>query len=709
MENLPKYIDYIEFENNVLQNNPNSNITLIKKAFNYAKEKHGSQTRKSGHPYYTHPLSVANIVSNLKLDDISIVSALLHDVVEDTEVSVDEIEEIFGLEVAKIVDGVTKLGAIKYKTEEIQQAENLRKLFFALSQDIRVLIVKLCDRLHNMMTMEHILSYKKRRFKAIETLEIYAPLAQRIGMYKIKDILQDLSFAIINSRARNFVLKRIENIKNKSEQENAQHRLEFIKEKLKSYNIWVNVDFRIKTAYSIWKKMQNKTASFDKIYDIIGYRIIVDNEINCYTALSVIHQIYKFIPNSFMDYISNPKSNGYKSIHTFVIDENGTILEFQIRTKQMHQEAEFGLAAHWGYKNGESLNSEDFKQKWITKILEILNSKSSAREVLEYTKLEMYQDKVFVFTPSGGVIHLSNGAKILDFAFAVSDNLGKYFHAAKINNNITQNLDTVINNGDKIEIITAKNQTLSKEWIKYVTTGVAKYAIKKFSHEINYEQNGARGLEMIKKACILKGINFNQDLLHLMMKYSCEKDAIQMYLQIFNGKIDPMKLINKIFPNKNKDIKRSMIISYHNLIKPVFIEEIPNLRCFLSKCCIFENKGISKILITSSGAFIHNCNCKYIENIPYENIINVNTTIKNNNEFIAYIVIEGEGLLNFFISKVSMYNIKLCKYSKIYNENKYEKFTIKALNVTDINLFYLAIKDVYPEISASLNFSNDKI
>ncbi len=638
MNQFDTYIEFPELLKNALENNPKVNLDLITKAFEYAKEKHGSQMRKTGHPYYVHPLAVANIVAKLNLDEASIVAALLHDTIEDTDATIEEITELFGAEVADIVNGVTKLGEIKYKTDEIQQAENLRKLFLALSKDIRVLIVKLCDRLHNMMTMDGIKSQKKRRAKAIESLEIYAPLAQRIGMYQVKDLLEELSFEVINSRARGVVLKRINEIKSNTGEEELANEDEKIRQKLLENGINAEIKFRYKSPYSIWKKMQNKEIVFDKIFDILGYRIITETEQECYITLSIIHSVYRFIPNSFMDYISNQKQNGYRSLHTSVINKNGLVIEFQIRTKQMQNEAEFGLASHWMYKSGEKdLSSLEFKNKWISQILQILNSKSSATEILEYAKLEMTQNKVFVFTESGDVKHFPVGSSLIDFAFSISEDLGKYFHGANVNNIFTQDPKTELKNGDRISIITAKNQTISESWLGFVKTGVAKLAIKNALKNLQNYEISAKGLNILKQACKARGVLFNQNLIQLMLNHENENDIGNFYVKIFHGKINPIKIIDKLFNAEKKTIKKNESIKQfkkQDRLQPITLSEIPNLRCFLAKCC----SGISfprslKIHLNPSGAFVHDKDCKILTRImSEENIIKIYSDIQNNSQ-----------------------------------------------------------------------------
>lgn len=676
MNQIKIYPTFEELICNIGLYNKNSNIKLIKTAFEFAKEHHGLQMRKSGHPYYYHPLSVANIVSLFKLDDVSIISALLHDVVEDTNITIDQIKIIFGDEVSKIVDGVTKLGNIKYRSEEIQQTENLRKLFLALSEDIRVLIIKLCDRLHNMMTIDSISSYRKKRAKAIETLEIYAPLAQRIGIYKIKDLLQDLSFKVINSRARNSVIKRIDDLKLKYS-EKIDQVVNDVKLELKKNGIECLVDSRIKTNYSIWRKMQEKSVDFERINDVFGYRVILEKDKDCYEALRIIHSMYKYVGN-FIDYISTPKENGYKSIHTFVIDKTGFVMEFQIRSSKMNEEAEFGFASHWGYKDGNNiLSSEDIKGKWIKEILTILNSESSAKDILEYTKLEMYKDKIFAFTPKGDIVHLSKGSKILDFAFAVDSNLGNYFNGVKINGVFVDDFDTEIQNGDRIEIIKSDKLKVNSNWLKYANTGKAKCGIRKGILSFSNYQYEILGYKNLQKACQKRGIVLNEDIINMISKLHKDINIKEIYLRIHSGKIDPLKILDKIFGNfikTNKDIKNKFDNNLKNL-KPqrITIKEIPNIPFYLSKCC--ELKDLSNVIGVSYsgyGFFLHNEDCNNLSRILNINSVFTKISIKPDDFFETADIsfFENDFYEETFLKLLFDFDISIKEKKIVYEENK---------------------------------------
>ncbi len=743
MLDIPKYIEFEELLQTIRRYNPRSDFTLIAKAFEYAKEKHGTQIRKSGHPYYTHPLAVANVVAILKLDDTSIITALLHDVIEDTDVTFEDIAGIFGMEIAKIVDGVTKLGSIEYKNDEIKEAENLRKLFLALSQDIRVLIVKLCDRLHNMMTMDSILSYKKRRAKAIETLEVYAPLAERIGMYQMKDTLQDLSFAIINPRARNSVIRRVNEIMDSTPGNFLIDKTEFIKNILQGHGIKASAEYRIKTSYSIWRKMQNKAIAFNEINDIIGYRIVIENTTSaeqmlpifddnigiscCYRALQVIHSVYKFIPNSFMDYISTPKQNGYKSLHTVVIDDRGVIMEFQIRTQNMHEEAELGLAAHWGYKTGtDALNSEDLQQKWIMKILEILNSSSTANDILEYTKLEMYKDKVFAFTKDGDIIHLPAKSKVLDFAFAVDFDKASRFIYAKVNGNIVHDLDTDVKNGDKIEIFTGKNPTLSHNWLKYVITGKAKHQITKMAKDVENYDKIASGMVILNKACDVSGVRLNQDTLNIILRHSGLSQTADLYLKCFNGSIDPMKLIAKVFNKmQTRGVRKAEVMqgvdfgksSGKTECRRVSLGTFPNMICYVSKCCdIHKHSDIIGVLQSGSGIFLHNSACENLkQQIISTGIISAKgSEICGIDDISTMKLVQSnycEDLARYLSENSEKYGIKILEYTVKYSNDSGGKTGFFALSGAELDLesFSLDLKNNFTNIETKILQVYEKI
>ena len=457
-------------------------VQKIRDAYDFAEKAHSRQKRDSGDPYIYHPLAVANILAELKLDGPTITTALLHDTIEDTIATYDEVERKFGVEIAELVDGVTKLSRLENKNKEFSVAENFRKLILATSKDIRVLLVKLADRLHNMRTIDSIISSERKNRIAKETMEIYAPLAERLGMHNIRDELEDLSFKVLNYEARQLILERLEKIFPNTQKlfSDISHELEI---KLKTKNINAIITGREKSCFSIWKKIQTKKISLEQITDIIGFRIILDNVDDCYTALGIIHQSWKTIPGRFKDYISTPKSNNYSSLHTAVIGPFKQRIEIQIRTKKMHDFAERGIASHWVYKDNEKTTSDSVQNfNWLKDLVELIESGENPEHYLEYTKLQLYQDQVFCFTPKGAVIRLPSKATAIDFAYAVHSDIGDACIGVKINGKEFP-LQTSLSNGDQVEIITSTKKSPSLHWLSFSKTGKARASIRKYWHD----------------------------------------------------------------------------------------------------------------------------------------------------------------------------------------------------------------------------------
>ena len=457
-------------------------VQKIRDAYDFAEKAHSRQKRDSGDPYIYHPLAVANILAELKLDGPTITTALLHDTIEDTIATYDEVERKFGVEIAELVDGVTKLSRLENKNKEFSVAENFRKLILATSKDIRVLLVKLADRLHNMRTIDSIISSERKNRIAKETMEIYAPLAERLGMHNIRDELEDLSFKVLNYEARQLILERLEKIFPNTQKlfSDISHELEL---KLKTKNINAIITGREKSCFSIWKKIQTKKISLEQITDIIGFRIILENVDDCYVALGVIHQSWKTIPGRFKDYISTPKSNNYSSLHTAVIGPFKQRIEIQIRTKKMHDFAERGIASHWIYKDNEKTTSDSVQNfNWLKDLVELIESGENPEHYLEYTKLQLYQDQVFCFTPKGAVIRLPSKATAIDFAYAVHSDIGDACIGVKINGKELP-LQTSLSNGDQVEIITSTKKSPSLHWLSFSKTGKARASIRKYWHD----------------------------------------------------------------------------------------------------------------------------------------------------------------------------------------------------------------------------------
>ena len=469
------------------------NHERLDKAYNFAVKAHKNQKRASGDPYSVHPIEVANILTDLKLDSATITTGLLHDTIEDTFATYETIKDEFGDEVADLVDGVTKISVFENTAGANSKVENFRKLILATSKDIRVLLVKIADRLHNMRTIKAISKEDKRERIAQETMEIYAPLADRMGMHTIRDELEDLSFEILNNEARKLIKKRLDEIK--LDTKDIFEILSFeLSEILNENHINAEIYGREKTPFSIWRKVQKKRVSLEQITDIIGFRIILDNVDDCYKTLGIFHKKWNCIPGKFKDYISSPKINGYESIHTSVIGSKKKPIEIQIRTKEMHEFAERGVASHWQYKSSERFNALSWKEyDWLKDLVEIIEKNENPEHSYEYTKLQMFQENVFCFTPKGSVIKLPKEATAIDFAYAVHTKIGNTATGCEINGNKSE-LQDVLRNGDRVNIITSKNQSPSLHWIPTTKTGKARAAIRRYWHD-----KGEQKEERIKK------------------------------------------------------------------------------------------------------------------------------------------------------------------------------------------------------------------
>ena len=469
------------------------NPERLDKAFNFAIRAHKNQKRASGDPYSVHPIEVANILTELKLDSATITTGLLHDTIEDTFATYETIKSEFGDEVAELVNGVTKISVFENTAGSNSKVENFRKLILATSKDIRVLLVKIADRLHNMRTIKAIPKVEKRQRIAQETMEIYAPLADRMGMHRIRDELEDLSFEILNNEARELIKKKLDEIK--SDKKDLFESLSFeLSEILNDNHINAEIHGREKTPFSIWRKVQKKRISLEQITDIIGFRITLSSVDECYKTLGIFHKKWNCIPGKFKDYISSPKINGYKSLHTSVIGSNKKPIEIQIRTHEMHEFAERGVASHWKYKSSEKFNSLSWKEyDWLKDLVEIIEKNENPEHSYEYTKLQMFQENVFCFTPKGSVIKLPKDATSIDFAYAVHTKIGNTAIGCEINGNKSE-LQEILRNGDRVNIITSKNQSPSLHWIPTTKTGKARAAIRRYWHD-----KGEQKEEKIKK------------------------------------------------------------------------------------------------------------------------------------------------------------------------------------------------------------------
>ena len=480
MINNNELIDQIKSYNKFL------NSETLNKAYNFAVEAHQNQKREEGVPYIIHPVAVAKILTDLKLDSATITTGLLHDTIEDTKVTYESVKKEFGEEVANLVEGVTKISELETKASTDSKAENFRKLILATSKDIRVLLVKLADRLHNMRTIQHVKDKNKIIRKAKETMEIYAPLADRMGMNRIRDELEDLSFSVLNKPARNLILERLNFIKNNRDDTFKSISSELI-DLLKLNGINATITGREKTPFSIWRKIQNKKISLEQLTDIIGFRIIVKNVEDCYKTLGAFHSKFSTIPGKFKDYISTPKINKYKSIHTSVIGPKKNRIEIQIRTFDMHEFAERGIASHWKYKSSEKSSDLSWKEyDWLRDLVEIIENGNSPEHYYEFTKLQMFQENVFCFTPKGAVIKLPMNATPIDFAYAVHTKIGNSAIGCSINGT-EKTLQSILKNGDMIKVVTSKNASPSLHWLSSAKTGKARAAIRRYWQDKSLE------------------------------------------------------------------------------------------------------------------------------------------------------------------------------------------------------------------------------
>ncbi|MDE0523909.1 MAG: bifunctional (p)ppGpp synthetase/guanosine-3',5'-bis(diphosphate) 3'-pyrophosphohydrolase [Boseongicola sp.] len=528
--------------------NPKTDTDLIGRAYAYGQRMHEGTSRRSGEPYFTHPVAVAAILTEQQLDDATIATALLHDTIEDTRSTFEEVKGEFGDEIAGLVDGVTKLTNLQLSSSETRQAENFRKLFIAMSKDLRVILVKLADRLHNMRTIKA-MSPEKQQQKARETMDIYAPLAGRMGMQSMREELEDLAFRVLNPKARNSIMRRFITLQRKSGDVIRRITSDMEKE-LETAGIEAKVFGRAKKPYSIWRKMEEKKMGFSRLSDIHGFRLIVGSDADCYGALGAVHRRWRAVPGRFKDYISQPKSNGYRSIHTTVSGRDAKRVEIQIRTQEMHEVAEAGVAAHWSYRDGvpsENPFAVD-PAKWIASLSERFESADDHDEFMEHVKMEMYADKVFCFTPRGDVVKLPRGATPLDFAYAIHTRIGDSCVGAKVDG-VRAPLWTRLRNGQSVDIMTARGQRPPGTWIDIVATGRAKAAIRRSLREENRERFMKLGRELVRVAFDRVGKRPTEKAFTTAAKQLGLESGMELLVRIGAAEITAREVIRTLYPD----------------------------------------------------------------------------------------------------------------------------------------------------------------
>ena len=605
---------------------PNLDPMALGEAYSFSMARHGAQRRASGAPYFSHPAEVAVILADLGLDVDSIITALLHDTVEDGVAELPEIEERFGPSVAKLVDGVTKLGKLELgRDTTIQQAENFRKLLLAISEDIRVLLVKLADRLHNMRTLHYITSSGKRRRIARETLDIYAPLAERIGMEEMKDELEDLTFAELQPEARGSIVRRLESLRS-ADAAVIPSVIQELAETLRLSGINAKIGGREKTPYSIWRKMARREVAFEQIADVMAFRAVVSSEDDCYSALGAVHRAYHTVPGRFKDYISIPKPNGYRSLHTTVIGPEKRRIELQIRTSNMDEVAEYGVSAHWIYKaenNGGFIEQGGVRFRWLRELLEILEHASGPEEFLEHTKLEMYRDQVFCFTPKGDLMALPDGATPVDFAYSVHSEIGDHCVGVKINGRVAP-LRTRLQNGDQVEVLRSSGQTPDPNWEHFVVTGKARTRIRRFVRDREENEFARLGEEILRKTFAEHSESLTKDIVKPFIEKNQLKDSDECFSLIGQGRLDPREVLSVVAPRaaRKKRAGRRIIIPFRRprfkaktKNEPVAIKGlIPGMAVQLAGCCSpLPGDRIVGLINEGKGVAVHTIDCEVLE------------------------------------------------------------------------------------------------
>lgn len=703
-------------------------LAIVEKAYKFARDAHREQFRKSGEPYIIHPVQVAGILVELHMDPQTVASGFLHDVVEDTEVTLEDLQEAFGEEVAMLVDGVTKLGKIKYKSHEEQQAENHRKMFIAMAQDIRVILIKLADRLHNMRTLKHLPVEKQRRI-ATETLEIFAPLAHRLGISRVKWELEDTALRYLNPQQYYRIVHLMKQKRGERERY-LQDVIDGVEENLNELHIEADISGRPKHIYSIYQKMSEQHKQFNEIYDLLAVRILVSSIKDCYAVLGVIHTRWKPMPGRFKDYIAMPKSNMYQSLHTTVIGPQGEPLEVQIRTQEMHQIAEYGVAAHWAYKEGKVVNSKtsfDNKMTWFREILEYQNESDNAEEFMESLKLDLFSDVVYVFTPKGDVFELPNGSVPLDFAYRIHTEIGNKTIGAKVNGKIVT-LDYKLKTGDIIDILTSKHSYgPSRDWLKLVQTSQARNKIRQFFKRQDKEENIEKGRDMVEKELRQmdyepKKIMTQENMKRIIDKLNFAQEDDLFAAVGYNG-ITALQVANRLTEKERKEREQEeqteklltqaeqknnsaeqnneKLKIKHNA--GVVVQGVGNLLIRLSRCCNpVPGDQIVGYITKGRGISIHRKDCPNVQSTETDRLIDVeweDVDEKSKTDYNVDIEVFGynrNGLLNDILQVVNSLTSNINGVNAKVDQNKMATLvlTLQIHNIAHLQRVVDKIKQI---------------
>ena len=581
---------------------------IINKAINFSEQAHKNQLRKSGDPFIVHPIEVAKILTSISLDASGIAAGLLHDTIEDTEISINQITNTFGDQISELVQGLTKISKFSLKINKQKFGENYRKLILASSKDLRVILIKLADRLHNMRTIRFIQNEKKKINISMETLDIFAPLAQRLGMKEWQDELEDLSFQSINPEARKSIIDRLNYLNSKDENIVDEIRYE-LKKNLLSEDIDCKIDGRIKSAYSVWNKIKNKNISFEQLSDIMAFRIITNSTRECYKCLGIIHRKFQYIPGRFKDFISSPKSNGYRALHTTVMGPKNKKIEIQFRSNVMNQIADFGVAAHWKYKDPKSIKEKDTKEyRWMHDLIDLMNSSVSQDELIENSKINVFNDEIYVFTPKGDLIELPTNATPVDFAYAIHTQVGDKCVGAKINEKL-QPLKTILKNGDQIEIITSEESQPSPLWERFAVTSKVKLQIRRFFRSKKRDEYILFGKEILNSFFNKENYELNDSTIKKIKKEFIVNHIDDLYEIIGSGRITALSVLKRVYPEFNYKSSKKFEIESDNSIRLKGLTA--GMSYHLAGCCSpIRGDTIVGIVTAGIGVAAHTIDCE---------------------------------------------------------------------------------------------------
>jgi len=651
-----KPLNLAEFIISIESFNANVNIPLLRKAYEFSEKAHGGQLRESGVLYIDHCHNVALILAEMHLDSATIAAALMHDVVEDTDVKLEKIKDKFGDEIASLIDGVTKLGLVEFKSREEQQIEYFRKMLLSMAKDIRVILIKLADRLNNMQTLEH-LNIEKRKRIAAETRDVYAPLAHRFGIAKIKVQLEDLSLKFLEPEIYGNLTKKVELTKEEREAY-IESMVKLIKKALSDAGIKASVYGRAKHIDSIYRKIRIREVKFERISDLHAIRIMVRTKAECYHAMGIVHELWPPVREKFADYIASPKPNNYQSLHTAIIASGENIIEIQIRTHEMHRVAENGIAAHWLYKEGrQQLDKSDRQMLWLRDILDWQKDLTNPSEFLEYLKIDLFADDIYVYTPQGEIKHLSAGATPLDFAFSVHTEVGLHCSGAKINGRITP-LSTKLRSGDEIEIMTSPHRHPSHDWLNIATTPQARAKIRRWLKQAGYKQAVELGKELLESELKRARCPMPSDdkLLDVAQSMS-HKSIDSMYFSLGNGDISSVQVVSKIIPEekekeKGKDSVVERVIEKVRKERGIKIEGVDNMMFRFARCCQpIPGEDVIGYITRGRGVSVHRVDCPHVQELlkQEERIIPVSWNVADEQTFVVRLKVEVTSRKNILL------------------------------------------------------------